>query len=500
MFESAELDHRVDKDQFERDAPLLRARLLEAQYQLVKTRRFPVIILVGGVDGAGKGETVNLLNEWMDPRHIQTNALRPLPAGDEDRPPMWHFWRVLPPRGRVAIFAGSWYTSPLLDRVHGKIGGGALERRLQEIVRFERMLVDEGALLIKFWFHLSRKDQGRRLKNLSRDRRTRWRVTRTDWQHFELYDRFRRVSERIIRDTSTGEAPWILVDGSDDRYRTLTVARSLALAIDKRLAEPETQSSPAAGLVLGHAPPLIPSVDGKSVVAALDLSRRLESPAEYRELLQQQQGRLAVLARSRSFGKISVVAAFEGCDAAGTGGAIRRLTQALDARHYEVIPIAAPSDEEKARPYLWRFWRQLPERGRIAIFDRSWYGRVLVERIERFCAEADWMRAYSEINDFEEQLTRNRTVVVKFWLQVSRDEQLRRFQERERTPWKQYKITAEDWRNRERWAEYDVAVSDMVERTSTSHAPWTLVEADDKYYARIKVLRTLADRVEEAIG
>ncbi|MSP62514.1 MAG: polyphosphate:AMP phosphotransferase [Myxococcales bacterium] len=492
MFESADLDHRIDKEQWAREVPELRSALLAAQYELVKSARFPVILLIGGVDGAGKGETVNLLSEWMDPRHIQTNALRPLPEEPGDRPPMWPFWNALPPKGAIGIFAGSWYTVPLLARVYGDIGGAELTRRIQDIARFERMLTDEGALLLKFWFHLSKKEQKRRLETLAASKKTAWRVTDTDWRHFALYDRFRKISERVVQGTSTGEAPWIIVDGADARYRGLTVGRSILGALKKRLSH----ASPPAVV---RAPPLIAPVDDVHVIGSLDLTKKLASEEDYEDQLAKQQGRLNLLSRHRKFAKISIVVAFEGCDAAGKGGAIRRVTRALDSRHYEVIPIAAPSDEEKARPYLWRFWRRIPARGRMAIFDRSWYGRVLVERVEGFCAEPDWMRAYSEINDFEEQLVKNDTLVVKFWLQVSPDEQLRRFQERERTPWKQFKITPDDWRNREKWDQYVAAVGDMVDRTSTAHAPWTLVEANDKYFARIKILKALADRIEERL-
>jgi polyphosphate:AMP phosphotransferase len=491
MFESAELGHRIDKERYEREAPELRNALLRVQYELVKTARFPVVILIGGVDGAGKGETLNLLTEWMDPRHIQTFALRPV-SDDLERPAMWRFWRALPASGRIAIFVGSWYTQPVLRRVYGEIKRSRLEQHVAEIRRFERMLTDEGTLLLKFWLHLSEKGQKKRFKSLESDKRTAWRVTETDWEHLALYDRFQSVSEHVLRETSTAAAPWIIVEGSEAHYRSLTIGNAIHDAMKRRL---EHVGNPVRETI---APPPMPRIDGVSVIDRLDLAQTADQDT-YKDELALLQGRLNKLTRSKRFDKISTVAVFEGCDAAGKGGAIRRVTQALDARKYSVIPIAAPSDEEKSRPYLWRFWRQIPEHGRLAVFDRSWYGRVLVERIERFCGDADWMRAYSEINDFEEQLVANRTVVVKLWLQISKDEQLRRFKERESVPFKRHKITAEDWRNREKWDAYTVAVCDMVERTSTAHAPWTLVEANDKYFARLKVLRALVDAIETAL-
>ena len=492
MFESAELDHRIDKERYDREVPELRSALLAAQYEVVQRKDFPVVILVGGVDGAGKGEIVNLLNEWMDPRHTQTNALRPMPDEGDGLPPMWRIWRALPPRGKIGVFAGSWYTTPLISRVYGESTAGELALHTRDIVRFERMLTDEGVVLLKLWLHLSKRDQRKRLEALSGSKKTAWRVTDTDWRHYKLYDRFRKVSERVLRETSTGEAPWHIIDGADARYRSLTVAHTVLEAIRRRLAQP-SRITPAS------APPLVPSIDGVQIVQSLDLGQKI-APEDYDDALAEQQGRLNLLCRHKRFAKTSVVVAFEGCDAAGKGGAIRRVTQALDARHYDVIPIAAPTDEERAHPYLWRFWRRLPERGRIAIFDRSWYGRVLVERVEGFCTPSDWMRAYSEINDFEEQLVRSGIAVAKLWLQVSKEEQLRRFQEREASSFKQFKITAEDWRNRDKWDQYTLAVGDMVDRTSTDLARWTLVEANDKSFARIKVLRTIADRIEEQLS
>jgi AMP-polyphosphate phosphotransferase len=492
MFESAELGHAIEKERYEHEAPELRHALLKAQYELVAQAKFPVVILIGGVDGAGKGETLNLLNEWMDPRHIQTNAMRPVGEDLSGRPAMWRFWRVLPPKGRIAVFVGSWYSQPFIKRVYGDIKRAKLDQHLEQILRFERMLTDEGTLLLKFWLHLSKKGQKKRFEKLAKKKATAWRVTDTDWEHLEMYEKFQEVAQYMLRETSTAEAPWIIIDGSDERYRSLTVGKAILEAMRARLAAPDR---PARDV---HAPPSLTSIDNMSVLDRLDLDSRVDKD-DYDDELGLLQGRLNALTRDKAFDELSVVAAFEGCDAAGKGGAIRRVTQALDARKYDVIPIAAPTDEEKARPYLWRFWRQLPERGRIAIFDRSWYGRVLVERIEGFCTTADWMRAYSEINDFEAQLVRNGTVVVKFWLQITADEQLRRFNERAAIGFKQHKITAEDWRNREKWDGYNTAVCDMIDRTSTELAPWTLVAANDKYYARLAVLRRLCEAIEAAL-
>jgi polyphosphate:AMP phosphotransferase len=422
---------------------------------------------------------------------------------------MWRFWRVLPPKGRLGILFGAWHTQPVLDRVYRRSDTDRFEQQLQEIQRFERMLADEGVLLLKFWFHLAKKDQKARLKSLEKDPLTRWRVTKEDWNRFEKYDRFRKVSELLVRRTSTAAAPWVVVEGVDECYRSLTVGETLLAAMRERLER--TQAAPGAMPLPATASAavsntaakrtsarLLPPIDGRDVLSMLRLDQPMTREV-YEPSLELLQGRLNRLSRDVKFRRRSAVVVFEGSDAAGKGGAIRRVTAALDARQYHGIPVAAPNDEERAHPYLWRFWRNLPRRGHFALFDRSWYGRVLVERVEGYCSPADWQRAYGEINEFEAELAANGTIFAKFWLQVSREEQLRRFREREQVAFKNFKITADDWRNRKRWNAYHQSVCDMVERTSTGIAPWTLIEADNKLYARIKVLATLVERIEQTL-
>ncbi len=492
MFESAELEHKIKKAVYEREEPKLREALLNAQYDLKENGRFPVLILIAGVEGAGKGETVNLLNEWMDPRHIHAHAF-PEPSDEErERPPMWRFWRALPPKGKIGIFFGAWHTQPVVGRVQGLVNEGEFSQQISEVLRFEKMLCDEGVLLLKFWFHLSKEQQKKRLKALEKDPRTRWRVTDLEWKYFKLYKKFIKVCEPFLRKTSTGEAPWIVVSGADPHYRSLTVGRHLLAAMRERLDEKPAKRLP------GKTPLLLPAADNLNVLRAAKLDQPL-TKNDYAKQLEKWQGKLNSLSRHARFKDISVVAVFEGNDAAGKGGAIRRITGALDARVYHNVSVAAPTGEERAQPYLWRFWRHIPRHGRFTIFDRSWYGRVLVERVEGFCPEADWMRAYTEINDFELQLACSHKVVVKFWLAISKDEQYKRFKAREKVAFKRFKLTEEDWRNREKWDAYERAVCDMVDRTSTSIAPWTLVEANNKYHARIKVLKTLCQAIETAL-
>ncbi len=491
MFESAELGHEIDKETYRRERPALREALLAAQFEAQESAQFPVIILIGGVDGAGKGETLNRLNAWMDPRLIETHGMD-LPTPEEQGfPPMWRFWRALPPKGKIGIFVGSWYTKPILDRVLGAAGEAQLDQSIDDINRFERMLADEGALILKFWLHLSKKAQKKRLDFLEKNPRTAWRVTDDDWRRFKRYDEFRDTSEHVLRRTSKGHAPWIVVEGADARYRQLTVGTTIVTALRDRLDRAEDEAT-------SRLAPPAPAITDLNVINSLDLTQEL-GEKDYARRLEDRKGRLNALSRDRKFRDRAVVAVFEGNDAAGKGGAIRRVTAALDARQYRVVRSASPTDEEGARPYLWRFWRHVPRHGHFTIFDRSWYGRVLVERVEGFAAPADWMRAYGEINDFEAEMVRHGIVVVKFWLAISRREQLRRYEARRETGYKRFKLTDEDWRNRERWDEYVRAVSDMVDRTSTEIAPWTLVEAEDKRFARIRVLETLCDRLEDAL-
>jgi polyphosphate:AMP phosphotransferase len=492
MFEAAELGREVPKPEYEAELPGLRAGLLQAQREL-RQARVPLIVIVSGADGAGKSETVNRLREWLDPRGVETHVFGALSDEERDRPPFWRFWRTLPARGQIGIFLGSWYTDPIVQRVYRNIGRAELEQQLARIASFERELVEDGALLVKFWLHLSKKAQKRRLKRLQKKRATRWRVNPIDWKHLELYDRFRRVSEAALRATDTGDAPWVVVEAADDRGRELQVGETLLRAMQQRLqvrpAAARPEPAPERVVTLERSGRLLDSVDLAKTLDDKEYARRLP-------LLQE---RVARLTRRAWRKDVSSVLVFEGWDASGKGGAIRRLAEAMDARLSRVIPIAAPSDEERAHHYLWRFWRHIPRAGQVTVFDRSWYGRVLVERVEGFAREPEWRRAYLEINDFEAQLAEAGMVVLKFWIHVGKDEQLRRFEDRKQTPYKQHKITDEDWRNRGQWDAYAAAVDEMVTRTSTSSAPWTLVPGNDKKVARLLILKTFADRLEHAL-
>jgi AMP-polyphosphate phosphotransferase len=502
MFETAELGRRVSKAHYRTEAAGLRWELLDAQRALGGTSHAALIVF-GGVDAAGKSETVHLLNEWMDPRWIVTCAYDEPSEEERQRPAYWRYWRDLPPRGQIGLFVSSWHSSALLDRVHRRTRPATFEAALGRIADFERTLADDGTVILKLWMHLSRQEQKRRLTALERDSLTRWRVSRQQWKNWKLYDRFIEAAETLIRATSVPGAPWVIVEGSDERSRNLAVATAVrdALRQARRRARTSSIRAGAAPIRAADRPRAReprPAGGSDTVLATLDMTRTIGANAFAREL-EKWQGRLNRLQRDAQRRKVSTILVFEGWDAAGKGGAIRRIASALDLRACRVIPIAAPTDEERAHHYLWRFWRHIGRDGRVTIYDRSWYGRVLVERVEGFASHVAWSRAYAEINQFEAQLLDHGTVLVKYWMHITPDEQLRRFRERETSPYKSWKIGEEDWRNRAKWEAYEAAVHEMVARTSTAHAPWTLVAANDKRFARITVLRTACEALAAAL-
>jgi len=509
MFETAELGRSIPKKEYNEAVEKLRTELLSIQQELRKCD-FPVIIVMAGVDGAGKGKTVNLFNEWMDSRWIDNNAYVRHSDEESERPRYWRYWRDLPAKGKIGIFLSSWYSTPFLDHVYGKIGKAEYDERLDRIKAFEKTLADDGALILKFWMHLGKDAQKKRLKKLEKDELQAWQVKESDWEHWRMYDKFIDGAERLIMRTSKGHAPWSIVEGANNRYASLTVAEQIRDAILRHMEVRKTQAETQAQLAKKAAAKkttVKKSVDKDApveplpyptVLSRLDMTKSVEKDA-YKTELKALQARLSGLARTANDKGVSTILVFEGSDAAGKGGSIRRLTAALDARSYKVLPFAAPNDEERAHHYLWRFWRHMSRAGRLTIFDRSWYGRVLVERVEGFAREEEWRRAYGEIVDFEDQIVEHGTVLLKFWIHIDPEEQLRRFKAREETPWKRWKLTDEDWRNREKWAQYEESVNDLVEKTSTSNAPWTMVEGNDKKHARLKVLRTVCNALEKRL-
>jgi polyphosphate:AMP phosphotransferase len=480
MLEASELGRRTSDEEFRENEAALRVGLLTVQFEL-KEADFPVIVVLAGDDDTGARDALNLLHEWMDPRYLEANVFERPTDEEKERPRFWRYWRALPPSGRIGIFMRAWTERAILDRALGEIDEVSFDRRLRNIESFEEMLSADGALVLKIWYHASPKELRRRRKSL-KDRKE-WRSTSRYVQHLlEHQEAIRELSERALRRTSRGDAVWHVVESSDANYPLLTTAQLLIQSLTKRLAvPPKPRRRPR---------PSESWPDPITVLDQVDRTRRL-SKEEYEKRLQRGWKRLGKLSRKAHHVGTSAVFVFEGWDAAGKGGAIRRLTRAMDAAHYRVVPTGAPTEEERAHHYLWRFWRALPRAGHLTIFDRSWYGRVLVERLEGFAREDEWRRAYREINDFEAQLDNAGVLVVKFWIHIDQEEQLARFKKREKVPFKKYKITAEDYRNRERWREYEAAADEMVRRTSTDHAKWHLVAGNDKRWARIQVLESV---------
>jgi polyphosphate:AMP phosphotransferase len=503
MFQTAELGQKVSKKEFKEQERILRTNLLLLQQQLRNKGRFPVLLDFAGVRGAGKGTSANLLNKWMDARWILTHAYDTPTEEESMRPTFWKFWRYMPPKGQIGIHMSGRYSRPLLDYVYGNITQSEFKHQLDRINNFEKALADDGAMVLKFWMHISKKVQKKRLEKLEKDPLRSWRMSDLDWKHYEMYDTFIDAAEQIISVTNTGHAPWEIIEGQNYYFRSLRVGELFQEQLERHLVSEDFRQR-----YLSEMREKIEEKNGEqeseginlgvTILDQMDLTKTL-SKKDYREELELNQARLAHLHGAAVQRNISTMLVFEGPDASGKGGCIRQITEPLDARYYKVFPFAAPTDSEKAHHYLWRFWNCVPRSGRMTIFDRSWYGRVLVERVEGFAGDDEWRRAYAEINDFEDQLIDHGIVLIKFWLQISKDEQLARFEAREETPHKRWKLQDEDWRNRERWDEYSTATHEMIQQTSVANSPWVLVENESKHYGRIKVLNTVCDALEDAI-
>ncbi len=490
MFEYAESDPTISTEQAKRLIPALRTRLLRAQDALMARKDRALLILIGGIDGAGKGDTINLLNDWMDARHIQTMAFAPPTKDERAYPTMYRFWRELPAKGEIGIVFGSGYAPLLRESIKKHPDPDRLEDLILTARRYEADLVANGVQVIKLWFHLSKKAQKKRMQELLMNPSTAWKVSPQDHEVCKNFKRVRQAAVRVIEATDAAHSPWIIIPAADENLRNIRTGQAVLQALQRR-----SVSVPPL-----HDPAVLPTLKRqRNPLTQLDYTASLDKD-DYETQLLHWQNRLAELVRDKKLIKHhALMVVFEGSDAAGKGGAIRRITQAIDARQYDIMPVAAPEPFELARPYLWRFWRRVPRHGQITIFDRSWYGRVLVERIEKLISPATWRRAYAEINGFEQHLSHSGIIVVKFWLAITADEQLKRFKERQAHAFKRYKLTEEDWRNRKRWKAYETATADMLVRTDTPQASWHLISANDKRHARVEVLKQLVKRIEDVI-
>ncbi|MBN2381362.1 polyphosphate:AMP phosphotransferase [bacterium] len=507
MLEKADLSRKISKTDYRTLFPELETRLGIVQ-RAIKENRIPVIILFEGWGAAGKGTMINKLSLAMDPRGFQVYSPATRTEDDQFRPYLWRFWSKIPAVGRIAIFDRSWYGQMATDDTKHKTSARKQWQLFESINAFEQTLVEGGYSLIKFFLHISRKEQQKRFRKQENNPATDWKVTKADWQANRHYKTILESIEHMLAHTETEFGPWTIVEAHDWRYASIKIFTTIIEQLDRALRNKADADNLKNHITSQHRIEPKPGSTRKkktvpvlssSILARVDLSHSLERP-EYEESLEKYQDRVRELEFEVYRKRVPVVIVYEGYDAAGKGGNIRRLVQGMDPRGYDVVPIGAPNDIEKAHHYLWRFWKEFPKAGHIAIFDRSWYGRVMVERIEGFCSEQEWKRAYREINDMEKQWTSFGTVIIKFWLHIDQDEQLKRFKERELDVNKKWKITEEDWRNREKWDLYTAAVDEMLQRTSTAYAPWTIIESNSKWYARIKALKTVITALEKALG
>lgn len=477
--EAAELDERLEAARSK----------LRAQQMLIKERKLPVLVLFEGWGTAGKGSILGKLILNIDPRFFKVFTMD-IPTEEEKRKPfLYRYFVKIPEAGKFCFLDSAWMDEVTKGCLHREMKDKEYKKRIDSVKRFERQLTNNGYLVMKFFFHISQKEQKSRIKSLEKEESTSWRVNNDDiWQN-EHYDKCLKVYDQYLNDTNASTSPWYVVDAQSRKWALLQVAETLVNGIDTAL-----QNSAMAVPLLQNVFPLnkVPKL------SEIPLDKTIEDDT-YKQELKQLQDKLRGLHNELYLKKIPVIIAYEGWDAAGKGGNIKRITGALDPRGYEVHPIASPEPHEKARHYLWRFWNRLPKTGHVAIFDRTWYGRVMVERLEGFCSENDWKRAYNEINEFEKELSDWGAVIIKFWVQIDKEVQLARFTDRQNTPEKQWKITDEDWRNREKWDAYEEAVDEMMKKTSTSYAPWHVLESNDKKYARIKALKIVIEEIEKAL-
>ena len=478
--EAEELEKRLD------DA---RSKLAAKQIE-IKEKKLPVLVVLEGWGAAGKGSVLGKIIRNLDPRFFKVAVMQEATDEEKRKPFLYRHFVKIPAAGQLVFFEGGWMDEVTEDYLSGKLKKKEYKDRINSIKRFERQLTDNGYLVMKFFFHIGKKEQKKRMDALLDDKNTKWRVSKKDIRQNEKYDECKKVFDEYLDETNQPNAPWYLISSTDKKWAELQMLELLLSGIDTALMN-YSKAVP----VLQNTFPVKPIPK----LADIPLADKTMTDETYRLELKACQKRLRQLHNEIYRRKIPVIIAYEGWDAAGKGGNIKRIASALDPRGYEVHPIASPEPHEKARHYLWRFWNRLPKDGHVAIFDRTWYGRVMVERLEGFCSENDWQRAYYEINEFEKELADWGAIVIKFWVQIDKDTQLERFTLRQNTPEKQWKITDEDWRNREKWDLYEDAVNEMLEKTNTTYAPWYVLESNDKKYARIKALKTVISEIEKRL-
>ena len=494
MLETFDLSVRISPDAYDEIIESLREKLAELQREVTKQKR-AVLIVLEGRRGSGISSLTNRLYQTLDPRGVRVIAVGEPQDAQRAHSFMWRFWNNLPVSGSIALFDRSWYSRAIIEKFDAKAMGTFPSEPLRSFQNFETQLSADGYLIIKFFLEISEKEQKKRLNN-------------ADWDVFAQepgkagkktakpscmeYSRATQILEDIFMLTDISVSPWHVIPADHLKYAEVELLKTIISSIEVWI---EKQAQKTQHGEDKEEPKPVKAADFKSILANLDPFVEMEKDDAKKEL-KKWQDRLSELQVEVYKQGVQVFIVFEGWDAAGKGGCIVRLTAPLNPRAYVVEPIAAPNSVENSYHYLWRFYKRFPEKGHMTVFDRSWYGRVLVERVEGFCREDEWKRAYHEINTTELSVYDDGALIIKFWLHIDKDEQLRRFRARENDPKKQWKITEEDWRNRDKWDQYLIAVDEMVHRTSTSHAPWTIVPANNKYYARVFTVKTLCESIE----
>lgn len=493
MLEKIDLSKSIRKEEYEELEDELQVRLGELQRKAWKMG-IPIIVVFEGWHASGMTEIVNNFLLSLNPMGFELHTTgKPCPR-EEQKPLIWRFWTKIPPKGKIAIFDRSWYRRALLEHLQGNMPEEYTVKCLGRLSYFERQLADDGYLIIKLFLHVSREKQEERFGEMQKKDIPLILIKGEDYDIIPDYEKYLPLAERMLEKTDIPSAPWTIVESDDTNFASIKVMQAFAMAAEGKIRAIE-EANPSAYTQGNDA---YSGALSSSILQTVDLSKSM-SREEYKEMKKRYQKELDELQYELFRQGKSLIIVFEGWDASGKGGSIRRMAQILNPRLYKVIPVGAPSDVELAHHYLWRFYNQIPDAGHIAIFDRSWYGRVLVERVECLCQEQQWRRAFREINEFEEVLADHGTIIIKFWLHIGRDEQLQRFREREKTPHKQWKITADDWNNREKWDMYETAADEMLQRTSTTYAPWTIIGANDKSYSRIKVLSTVVETMKKEL-
>jgi len=489
MLTNIDLKKSIDKKEYKEILSEAETILTHLQ-QKVREARLPVIVVFEGWGASGKGTSISRLTNPLDPRYFDVRTAGKITEDKIMRPFLWSFWTYLPPKGQIVIMDKSWHRIILPGvREDWHLTGTESAGFYSDVNAFERQLTDDGYLIIKFFLHIGKEEQRNRFESLEKDPNASWRLRPHDWAQNDNYEYNLQLFDKLLAATSTEESPWHIIEAEDNRFATCKIMRILIEKITAKLKEPRTVDAPPTPAPAIHVPQRLQNFCPDETIA----------DADYKEQLHYYQQRMRELCNKLYVSRRSVVVAYEGWDAAGKGGNIKRLTSEVDPRCYAVVPIGPPAQFELARHYLWRFMVKMPKDGHLTVFDRSWYGRVLIERVDELTPPHIWQRGYDEINEMERHLTNHGMILLKLWLHIDKDEQLRRFKNRQNDPAKQHKITDADWNNRSNWEKYEVAVNEMLAQTDTPHAPWLIVESNNKKFARIKVLKTVTDTLDNAM-